>query len=107
MNKRNSAIARILAALALAAAVVAVIVVVGGATGDSDSGSKGRQQTGGTVKKQPKPKPKSTAKTYTVESGDTLTVIAEKTGVTVTELRELNPEVDPQILEIGEVLKLR
>jgi LysM repeat protein len=107
MKKRNSAIARILAALALAAAIVAVIVVVGGTTGDSDSGSKGKQQTGSTEKKQATPKPKTKAKTYTVESGDNLTLIAEKTGISVAELRELNPDVDPQILSVGEVLKLR
>ena len=42
-----------------------------------------------------------------VQSGDTLTSIAHKTGVPVAEILALNPEVDPQILIAGETLKLR
>jgi len=107
MNRRNSAIARILAALALVVAVVAVIVVVGGATGDGSGSGGGNEQTSTAKKKQSKPKTKTTAKTYTVKSGDNLTLISEKTGVPVAELRRLNPGVDPQVLSVGEKLKLR
>ena len=59
------------------------------------------------AKQQPKKPQRSKAKTYTVQSGDTLTAIAHKTGVPVAELQALNPEIDPQILIAGEVLKLR
>ncbi len=38
-----------------------------------------------------------------MQSGDTLTSIARKTGVKVAEIQALNPEVDPQILIAGEV----
>jgi LysM repeat protein len=109
MKRPNTAIARLLAALALIAAVVAVVMVVGNSTGgdsDSDSG-KGQGQTGAAAKPQPKPQPKTTAKTYTVEEGDNLTLISEKTGIPVAELRQLNPDVDPQLLSVGEKLKLR
>ena len=41
------------------------------------------------------------------QSGDTLIRIAHKTGVPVAELQALNPEIDPQILIAGEMLKLR
>ena len=40
--------------------------------------------------------------TYTVRAGDTLGAIAEETGVTVDELLELNPDVDPQSLTVGQ-----
>ncbi|MEZ5077418.1 MAG: LysM domain-containing protein [Solirubrobacterales bacterium] len=106
MKKRNSAIARIVAALALIAAVAAIVVVINGATGDSSS-ETGEAPTKTTTKKQQEQKQKTTAKTYTVEAGDNFTVISEKTGVPISDLRELNPDVDPQILEIGEKLKLR
>ena len=50
---------------------------------------------------------KKTPATYVVQNGDTLTSIAHKTGVPVSQIEELNPGVDPQILISGEKLKLR
>ncbi len=44
---------------------------------------------------------------YIVKEGDTLASIAEKTGKTVEELQELNPELDPQALVSGQKIKLR
>ena len=38
---------------------------------------------------------------------DTLGLIAEKTGVPVERLQELNPELDPQNLVVGQRVKLR
>lgn len=103
MEKRSSAATRIAAALALVAALLVCVVVVAAAlNGSSSSDRQGGQQH---AKKQKKPRTK--AKTYTVESGDTLTAIAHKTGVPVAEILALNPEVDPQILIAGETLKLR
>jgi LysM repeat protein len=45
--------------------------------------------------------------TYVVQSGDTLTSIAHKTGVPVGRIQALNPKIDPQILVSGEKLRLR
>lgn len=104
MEKRSSAAARIAAALALLLAVLIVVVVVAGAMGGEDSSPEHRN---GKPQAQKEKKPRTKAKTYTVESGDTLTTIAQKTGVPVAELQVLNPEVDPQILSVGETLKLR
>lgn len=104
MEKRTSAFARIFAVIALAGAVVVVIAVIAGSLGDSDSSREDR--SGGSQGAQ-KSQPKTTAKTYVVESGDTLVSIAHRTGVPVAEILALNPEVDPQILIAGETLKLR
>jgi LysM repeat protein len=103
MEKRSSAATRIAAALALIVAVVAVIAVLSATTGDDSSSpqKQGKNQP----QKETKPRPK--AKSYTVESGDTLLAIAHKTGVPVAEILALNPEVDPQILIAGQTLKLR
>jgi LysM repeat protein len=103
MEKSSSAPTRIVAALALIAAVVAVVVVLS-ATMSSDSSSSRHQ---GRSHPQKEAKQRSKAKAYTVESGDTLTAIAHKTGVPVAEILALNPEVDPQILIAGQTLKLR
>lgn len=103
MEKRSSAATRIAAALALVAAVL-VCVVVASAALNSSSSSDGHHSQPHAQKQK---KPRTKAKTYTVESGDTLTAIAHKTGVPVAEILALNPEVDPQILIAGQTLKLR
>ena len=103
MEKRSRAATRIVAALALIAAVLVCIAVI--TTAMDDSSSSSQQHKGHPAQKQKKPRTK--AKTYTVESGDTLTAIAHKTGVPVAEILALNPEVDPQILIAGQTLQLK
>lgn len=104
MENRTSPAARIFAAIALIGAVLAVVVAVSiGMNSDSSSrNDRTKQQT----QKESKPK-RTKATTYTVQTGDTLTSIAHRTGVPVNELLALNPEVDPQILIAGQTLKLR
>jgi LysM repeat protein len=104
MEQRTSSPARILAVSALVVAVIVVVVVVASAVGDGSSG--GHHHSGHHSHKEAK-RPRTEAKTYTVQTGDTLTAIAHKTGVPVAELLALNPEVDPQILIAGQTLKLR
>jgi LysM repeat protein len=106
MKKKRSWIARIIALAAIAAAIVAVVVVASNTDLHSDSGNKGGQKSQ-THKQQQHKKKRTKAKTYEVQSGDTLISIAHQTGVPVAELQALNPEVDPQILVAGEVLKLQ
>jgi LysM repeat protein len=107
MKKKRSWIARIIALAAIAAAIVAIVVVASNTDLNSDSGNKGSAQKSQTNKQKQPQKKRTKAKTYEVQSGDTLTSIAHKTGVPVAELQALNPEVDPQILVAGEVLKLQ
>jgi LysM repeat protein len=104
MKKRTSFFARILAALSLVAAVVAVVVLVSAGLKDDSSG-KGHH-SGSTAKQEPT-RQRTKAATYEVKTGDTLIAIAHRTGIPVSELLALNPEVDPQILIAGEKLKLR
>jgi len=103
MDKRTSAAPRIFAALALVIAVLVVVVVVSAAMNGSDSSGHHHKRHQAQKQKQHRTK----AKTYTVQTGDTLTAIAHKTGVPVAEILALNPEVDPQILIAGQTLKLR
>jgi LysM repeat protein len=104
MEERTTAAPRIFAALALIVAVIVVVALVSSAMSGTDSSGRhhGKHQA---QKEQTKHRTK--AKTYTVQTGDTLTAIAHQTGVPVAELLALNPEVDPQILIAGQTLKLR
>lgn len=104
MKKRTSYFARIVALLALLAAIAAVVLIAQAALKNDDDSGKGKNTP---TKQTEKKKPKTKAKTYEVQPGDTLTKISHQTGVPVSELIGLNPEVDPQILIAGETLKLR
>ena len=44
---------------------------------------------------------------WTVKRGDTYVRIAQKTGLTVGELEDFNPRVDPSTIQPGQRLKLR
>ncbi|EEJ72135.1 SAG1386/EF1546 family surface-associated protein [Lactobacillus ultunensis] len=50
---------------------------------------------------------KSSAKTYVVKTGDTLTSIAQKHGLTVDQLAKLNNIEDSSNVRIGQTLKLK
>jgi LysM repeat protein len=103
MEKRTSAAARIAAVLALVGAVILIAIAV--STGMNGSDSSSTHHTKHHAQKEKRHR--TQAKTYTVETGDTLTAIAHKTGVPVAEILALNPEVDPQILIAGQTLKLK
>lgn len=105
MEKRTSALARIIAALALVGAVVAVVMIVS-ASESGDSSGNGRHRNSHPAQQNNQP-PRTKAKAYVVKPGDTLISISHRTGVPVAEIRGLNPEVDPQILIAGETLTLR
>ena len=104
MKRKRSWIARFLALAALAGAIVAIVVVISNTHLHSSSDNKAHHTE---APKQKQTKPRTTAKKYVVQPGDTLTSIAQQTGLTVAELQALNPEVDPQILVEGETLKLQ
>ena len=44
---------------------------------------------------------------YTVQSGDTLESIARKSGTTVAKLEQLNPNVEPTALHVGERIRVQ
>jgi LysM repeat protein len=102
--------ARLLAPLALVAVTVAVVLIVAASGGSGDDGggdadanrAAGPAQTSETTTTQTPQR-----RTYTVKTGDTLGAIAEKTGVSVERLQELNPELDPQALLSGQKINLR
>jgi LysM repeat protein len=110
-RRRNPA--RFLAPIALVAVIVAAVMVVqNGRSTISGDGSTTTTQSGTTTnttvsskKKSGKAK-KSSAKTYTVKPGDNLSSVADKAGVSVERLQELNPKLDAQSLQVGQKIKL-
>jgi LysM repeat protein len=103
--------ARFLAPLALLAVVVALWMIVSHSTsgGDSGGGATTTQQkaTATPGAKSASKKKSSKPRTYVVKPGDTPSGIAEKTGVSLSTLEELNPDMNPQALAPGTKLKLR
>lgn len=105
--RRNTA--RIVAPLALVACAVALTVAIT-SSGDEqkDDGSKARTTTEAGERTTPEDtKRRTQRRIYRVKLNDTLGLIAEKTGVPVERLQELNPELDPQNLIVGQKVKLR
>jgi len=107
MRKRSSAPARAIAAIAVICGFLLVAIVVATSLGGGDGGghSSGGSATG--PAQQRSGAKRGAPKSYVVQSGDTLTSIAHRTGVPVARIRALNPGLDPQILIAGEQLKLR
>jgi LysM repeat protein len=99
----------LLAPAALAVCVVAFFAVILSSGSESEKKST---QASETSKRSAQSKQKSRRRragrsTYTVKVGDTLAGIAQKTGITVEQLQERNPELDPQGLVSGQKIKLR
>jgi LysM repeat protein len=90
--------ARYLAPLALIAFVAAVAVVVNGA--GVGSKAKVRTQPATVVHRHLR-------RTYIVRTGDSLSRISVRTGVSVVQLLQLNPKLDPNAIRPGQRLKLR
>jgi hypothetical protein len=118
MNERRSPL-RFLAPMALVLFAVAFFVVLTGAR-TSDGGGEGAatatrpaaSETEADAQRERGDRSggegqRTRARSYRVRPGDTLGVIAERTGLSVERLQELNPDLDPQALATGKRLKLR
>jgi len=99
--------ARFLAPIALIAVVFAFYRVVHDTnTPDPGKGGATSQPTATATKTAGKKSSKKKRKTYTVKPGDTPSGIAAKAGISLEELEQLNPKLDPQTLSPGERLRL-
>ena len=102
---RRSIVARIAALLGLIACGIAIYLVVMSFTesegdGDSKNDKKGRSE-------QSKDDKQANATDYTVAAGDTLSAIAVETGVSEPKIERLNPDIDSETLNAGQILALR
>jgi LysM repeat protein len=108
MQGRRRSPVRLLAPLALVVAAVAVLLVVQASSDSSDKqDDNARKDTTTTETTDATTSTRPARPTYTVKLNDTLEAISEKTGVPVERIEELNPELDPQNLIVGQKIKLR
>jgi LysM repeat protein len=101
--------ARYLAPLALVGFVIALFAVVNATTGDDNGSRESGTQPAASSTATPakKEKARKLRRTYRVKPGDTPSSIAEKTNVPLSQIQELNPELDDQTLSVGQKIKLR
>jgi LysM repeat protein len=99
-KRRTSIAARILAPLAILVAVVAVWAV---ASGKVDKSTSDAQTTTTTKHKAKQPK----HATVKVKAGDTVSAIAIRNHVSTHWILKLNPDLNPNALQTGEVVKLK
>ena len=97
--------ARFLAPLALVAFTVALLMVVSSGDG-GQGGEEPASNASPAATAAASPKPKRRRKVYVVKPGDTPSQIAEETGVTLEQLEEANPDLDPQLLAPGQRIRL-
>ena len=101
---KRSIFARVLAVLALAGTVVVLYLVISTSlSADDDSGSG---DAGATRTKEEKSGPE-TPKEYVVQDGDSISGVAVKYGISVERIERLNPDLDPNTLATGQVIKLQ
>jgi LysM repeat protein len=115
MRPRRSP-ARWLAPIALVACAFAVYSVVNATllTSDEPAATSSATKDGTTSKTRTVSERSSSAKkrssrrrrTYIVKSGDTLSSIAIKTGVSLERIEQLNPKLDSNSLQTGQRVKL-
>jgi LysM domain len=111
---------RILPPIAIVAFGVALVVVVsgGGGGGGGGTGANAAEKArdlGPTVRHSPASSQRRRTgrsgqlpqRVYIVKQGDTLGGIAQKTGVPVSRLQDLNPGLDQFSLQTGQQIKLR
>lgn len=96
---------RLLAPVGLVVFALAVIIVIATSGGGSQPAS-GTTATGLAATQRARP-PRRAPRSYRVRTGDSLSAISQKTGVPIDRLIELNPQLDPQALRVGERVKLR
>jgi LysM repeat protein len=103
MEWKSISAPRLLAPIALVAAGVIVIVVITLSFAETDDDGRDR----GARQEQEATTEASDERYYVVESGDSFSTIAEKTGIPQETLEQLNPDLDPQALAPGQRIRLR
>ena len=110
VNRRRRRIGRWLAPVALITCAVAVYAVVDNTLLKDDSASSSSdstQQTTSTKSTSKKgAKARKRRRAYVVKSGDTLSAISIKTGVSMTTIQRLNPKIQADTLHAGQRVRL-
>jgi len=110
VDRRRRRIGRWLAPVALITCAVAVYAVVDNTLLKDDSTSSGNASTQQTTSKKTTSKKGAKARkrrrAYVVKSGDTLSAISIKTGVSMLTIKRLNPKIQADTLHAGQRVRL-
>jgi LysM repeat protein len=109
VNRRRRRIGRWLAPVALITCAVAVYAVVDNTLLKNDSASSSStspQQTTTKTTSKKGTKARKRRRAYVVKSGDTLSAISIKTGVSMTTIQRLNPKLEADTLHAGQRVRL-
>jgi LysM domain len=114
---RQSSLRALAPASLVVFAILFLIVVIASLTGGNDSSpssndhvtiTEPRQQRGNAARDRARRARRNAQRgIYVVRAGDNLFTIANKTGVPIETLQELNPTADPQALVTGQHIRLR
>ena len=109
---RRAEVARFLAPAAfLLVVTIAVLLVRAGLEGGGGGGATTpltalvTERTTTTTRSTTTPKP-AARRFYTIQSGDTLAIVAARFGTTTEKLLALNPNIDPHALSIGQKIRV-
>jgi LysM repeat protein len=94
---------RFIAPIAILIVIAAAVLIIQGDLGSKQRARARANDISGLVHRRNK----KAATFYVVKSGDSLSGISVKTGVSVPRLESLNPGVDPAALRTGQRLRLR
>jgi hypothetical protein len=110
-DQKTSQTARVVAVGGLIAAFILVIFVIatsgGGDSGGGESSTIPGASSTGPDTQDPDVRKALDKGKWEVKEGDTLTAIADATGIDEDTLITLNPDLDPQALLPGQRVKLR
>ena len=105
--------ARVVAPVVLIVAAVAIIMIVnasfGGGSGDEEGAGEGQATTTTTTADgcQPEAPDAVEAGYFVIEPGDDLSIVADLTCISIDQITELNPNLDPQLIQPGNCVDLR
>lgn len=105
---------RLAAPLALMVALLAVALVARGSLDDEPGAgqsaperTKQKDRSGDGDEQAAEDAEQAGPETYVIESGDSLSTIADRFGTSIGKLQRLNPDLDPAALTTGQEIKLR
>jgi LysM repeat protein len=107
---RRAALARFLAPAAFLLAVTIAVLLVragltGGGTATTPTTALVRERTVTTTRTTTQKK-RPAKRFYTIQSGDTLEIVAARFGTTTERLLALNPGIDPHALTVGQKIRV-
>jgi len=104
-------IARVVAPVVLIVAAVAIIMIVnasvGGGSDDEESAGERQETTTTDDGCQPEAPEAVEDGYFVIESGDDLSIVADRTCIAIDQITELNPNLDPQLIQPGNCVDLR